>query len=172
MSWFVVDVESDGQAPGLFNMVSFGAIKIDENLDETYYGRVKPITDMWDENALSISGFSREEHEGFDDPQEVMISFEKWLKETSKGRPIMISDNIAFDWGFINYYFHRYLGRNPFGYSGRRIGDLYCGMVKDSFAKWKHLRVTKHSHHPVDDARGNAEAILKMKEMGLKIPKK
>lgn len=172
MSWFVVDVEADGQAPGLYSMVSFGAVLVDDQLDKTFYGQVKPITDMWDEDALSISGFSREEHEGFDDPINVMIDFKKWLNDTSKGRPIMLSDNIAFDWQFINYYFHRYLGQNPFGYSGRRIGDLYCGMMKDSFAKWKHLRVTKHTHHPVDDAKGNAEALLKMKELGLKIPTK
>ena len=79
--------------------------------------------------------------------------------------------------GYINtyrpyYYFHVFYGSNPFGWSSRRIGDLYCGMVKDTFAQWKHLRVTKHTHHPVDDARGNAEVLLKMKEMGLKIDTK
>jgi hypothetical protein len=32
------------------------------------------------------------------------------------------------------------------------------------------LRRTKHSHNPVDDAKGNAEALLTMKEkFGLKI---
>jgi hypothetical protein len=35
---------------------------------------------------------------------------------------------------------------------------------------FKHLRRTTHTHHPVDDAKGNAEALLTMKkEMGLKI---
>jgi hypothetical protein len=38
-------------------------------------------------------------------------------------------------------------------------------------ASWKQLRDTKHTHNPVDDAKGNAEAILKMKDMGLKIIK-
>lgn len=27
----------------------------------------------------------------------------------------------------------------------------------------------RHTHHPVDDARGNAEALLQMKALGLKI---
>ena len=40
----------------------------------------------------------------------------------------------------------------------------------DVFVNFKHLRKTKHTHHPVDDARGNAEALLAMKEqLGLKI---
>src|SRR5574343_317840 len=98
-----------------------------------------------------------------------MLSFEKWITENSKGRPIFISDNLAYDWQFINYYFHYFLGRSPFGFSGRRIGDLYAGMMKDTYSKWKHLRKTYHSHHPVDDAKGNAEALLEIKKMGLNI---
>ena len=43
-------------------------------------------------------------------------------------------------------------------------------MQKDTFVNFKHLRKTKHTHDPVDDARGNAEALLTMKnELGLKI---
>jgi hypothetical protein len=35
---------------------------------------------------------------------------------------------------------------------------------------FKHLRRAKHTHHPVDDARGNAEALLHMRdELGLRI---
>ena len=39
----------------------------------------------------------------------------------------------------------------------------------DTFANFKFLRKTRHTHNPVDDARGNAEALLAMKELGLKI---
>lgn len=42
-------------------------------------------------------------------------------------------------------------------------------MQKDMRVNFKRLRKTRHSHHPVDDARGNAEALLQMKEMGLRI---
>jgi hypothetical protein len=63
-----------------------------------------------------------------------------------------------------------FLGANPFGFSSTDLGSLYKGLVKDAFVNFKHLRKTKHTHHPVDDARGNAEALLEMKEkMGLKI---
>lgn len=172
MSWFVVDVESDGPVPEMYSMVCFGAVLVNDDLSTSFYGQTKPISYLCNSDALAISGFSREEHEGFDEPSQVMENFAIWLNENSKGRPVMLSDNIAYDWQWINYYFHKYYNKNPFGYSGRRIGDLYCGMVKDSFSRWKHLRDTKHTHHPVDDARGNAEVILKMRDMGLKIPKK
>jgi hypothetical protein len=42
-------------------------------------------------------------------------------------------------------------------------------MKRDTFTKWKHLRETPHTHNPVDDAMGNAEVLLKMRDLGLKI---
>ena len=66
-------------------------------------------------------------------------------------------------------YLHHFLGENPFGHSSTNLGSLYKGLAKDTSVNFKHLRQTKHTHHPVDDARGNAEALLAMKELGLKI---
>ncbi|HSN90546.1 MAG TPA: exonuclease [Anaeromyxobacteraceae bacterium] len=170
MSLIVVDVEADGPIPGKYSMVSLGAVVVEPSLGRTFRGRVRPISEAWLPEALAVSGVTRAEHLGFDDPAEVMAAFERWVLESSKGRPMFCSDNLAFDWQFVNWYFHTYLGRNPFGWSGRRIGDLYCGMVKDGWATWKHLRKTPHDHDPVNDARGNAEALLAMIEMGLKLP--
>jgi hypothetical protein len=172
MSWFVVDVESDGPVPGRHSMVSFGAVLVEPTLSKTFYGQTRPISEEFIPDALAVSGHSRDQHLGFEDPAVVMARFGQWLAETSSGRPVFVSDNVAYDWQWINYYFHQFAGGNPFGFSGRRIGDLYCGMVKDAFAGWKQLRKTTHTHHPVDDAKGNAEALLAMKEMGLKIPTK
>lgn len=170
MSYIVVDIEADGPIPNVYSMVCFGAVIVEPTLKKTFYGQTKPISLEWNPDALAISGFSREQHETFDDPLQVMQDFDAWIKSNTVGHPIFVSDNLAFDWQWINYYFHVYLKKNPFGFSGRRIGDMYCGLVKDTFAKWKHLRRTSHTHHPVDDAKGNAEVILHMKnEMGLNV---
>lgn len=170
MSYFVVDIEADGPVPHDFSMVCFGAVAVEPTLSRTFYGEVRPISDKWDPKALSISGISREIHETFDDPKDVMLKFKEWILATSKGRPVFISDNLAFDWQWINYYFHHFIGENPFGFSGRRIGDLYAGMCKDTFVQWKHMRDTQHDHNPVNDCKGNVEALLKMRAMGLKFP--
>jgi len=172
MSLFSVDVESDAQSPAVGSMVSFGAVKVSDP-SVTFYGKVRPITHTWEPEALAISGFSREEHETFDNPEDIMKSFKVWLIANTNGRPIFISDNPAFDWQWINFYFHKYVGDNPFGFSARRIGDLYCGLVKDARknSDWKSLyRKTKHTHNPVDDAKGNAEAIVAFRDkLGLYI---
>ena len=172
MSLIVVDIESDGAIPHKYSMVCFGAVVVEPNLSKTFYGKTRPISDEFDAQALAISGFSREEHLTFDEPREVMLKFKDWINENVNGSAIFISDNLAFDWQWINYYFHYFVGKNPFGFSGRRIGDLYSGLEKDFFAgsKWKKFRQTKHTHNPVDDALGNAEALLKIRELGLKFP--
>lgn len=170
MSYIVVDIEADGPIPGDYSMICFGAVIVDENLNKTFYGQLKPISENFNPETLAISGFSRNETLEFNDPVNVMLEFEEWIQNNSKGKPIFISDNNGFDWMFICWYFHHFIKRNPFGYSSRRISDLYCGLVKDTFAQWKHLRKTAATHNPIDDAKGNAEVLLHLRnEMGLKI---
>ncbi|MBW3541982.1 MAG: 3'-5' exoribonuclease [Planctomycetes bacterium] len=173
MTYFMVDVEADGPIPGDYSMVSVGAIAVEPALDCTFYGRLRPISKRWLPEALSVSGFSREETFQFDDPPEVMNRFAEWIKSNTSGQPVFISDNNGFDLQFINWYFHHFCGRNPFGYSSQNLGSLYKGLVKNMSASFKHLRKTKHTHHPVDDARGNAEALLELQERyGLRISRK
>jgi hypothetical protein len=170
MSYVMVDVESDGPIPGDYSMVCFGAVLVEPGLERSFYGRLRPVSERWVPEALAVSGFTREETLGFDDPRAVMAGFADWLRESAGGKLLFVSDNNGFDWQFINWYFHHFLGRNPFGFSSTNLGSLYKGLVKDTFRNFKHLRRTRHTHHPVDDARGNAEALLHMKDaLGLKI---
>jgi DNA polymerase III epsilon subunit-like protein len=170
MSYVMVDIEADGPIPGDYSMVCFGAIIVEPKLERSFYGRLRPISERWVPEALQVSGFSRDETLAFDDPKEVMSEFDRWLKREAGKRMFFVSDNNGFDWQFINWYFHHFLHKNPFGFSSMNLGSLYKGLVKDTFQTFKHLRKTRHSHHPVDDARGNAEALLHMKEaLGLAI---
>lgn len=170
MSYFMVDIEADGPIPGDYSMVSIGAVLVEERLDKTFFGELRPISDQYVEEALKISNYTRAETLQFDSPETVLTDFENWIKMHSTGRPVFISDNNGFDWMFVCWYFHHFLNRNPFGYSSQNLGSLYKGLVADTFKNFKHLKVTEHTHHPVDDAKGNAEALLTMKnELGLKI---
>lgn len=162
MSYIMVDVEADGPIPGDYSMVCFGAIVVEPSLSRTFYGKLRPISARWVPEALAVSGFSRAETLLFDEPKEVMASFGRWVGENSAGQPRFISDNTGFDWQFINWYFHHFLGDNPFGHSSTNLGSFYKGVVRDVFQNFKHLRITKHTHDPVDDATGNAEAFLEI----------
>jgi len=138
---FVVDVESNGPCPGLYSMVQFAAVKITDDLANAFHGKLKPLNNNYLPEAVAKSGCTWEESLLFPEPAEVIINFDDWLYKASESKPIFWSDNPAFDWQFINYYFHSYLGRNPFGFSARRIGDYYSGLVKDlrKSSEWKNF---------------------------------
>jgi DNA polymerase III epsilon subunit-like protein len=170
MSYFMVDVEADGPCPGLYSMVSFGAVLVRPGLDLTFHGRVKPVSDKFIPASLAVSGVSRAEALSYPEPRIVIEEFARWIAAHSAGRPMFISDNNGFDWQFINWYFHQFLGHNPFGHSSTNLGSVYKGLVRDMKQNFKHLRRTRHTHQPVDDARGNAEALLHLRDvMGLNI---
>lgn len=162
MTYVMVDVETDGPIPADYSMICLGAVVVDANLDKRFYGQLKPISEQWIPDALKISGFSRNQTQQFDDPKDVMEKFSTWIKSNCTGMPLFISDNNGFDWQFVNYYFHHFLGSNPFGFSSTNLGSLYKGLVKDTSKNFKHLRNTAHTHDPLDDAVGNAEALLQM----------
>jgi hypothetical protein len=169
MAYVMVDVEADGPIPGDYSMICLGAVLVGEELQQTFYGQLKPISEAWIPEALAVSGFSREQTLAFSDPKQVMEDFRRWVVQHTKGRALFISDNNGFDWQFVNWYFWHFTGGNPFGHSSTNLGSLYKGLVRDTFQNFKHLRRTAHTHNPVDDAMGNAEALLEMKRMGLKI---
>jgi hypothetical protein len=62
-----------------------------EGLEEAFYGGLKPISDKWIPDALAVSGFTRDETLGFDDPKNVMDNFTRWIKDNTKGRALFVS---------------------------------------------------------------------------------
>lgn len=173
MSLFMVDVESDGPAAGIHSMVCFGAVRVDRQLDQRFFGLCAPIAKIHIPAALAISGYSREQHEAFPAPALAMKDFMGWLIKNNQGRMSMVSDNPAFDWSFMNYYFHAYCGGNPFGHSARRVGD-FCAGLKGRWAAtgdFRALARTLHTHNPVDDAVGHAEGLIALCDIhSVKLP--
>lgn len=116
------------------------------------------VGDMTEFGAVVL--WTRETFHGRDCSAETFAAFCDWI-EGFPGPRVMVSDNPAFDFQWINFYFWKYLGSNPLGHSARRIGDFAAGMDREwrNRQKWKKLRRTPHDHNPVNDAMGNAEAL-------------
>jgi len=96
-----------------------------------------------------------------------MKRFNTWLeshKTNELNSLVFFSDNPCFDWQFINYYFLTTIGTNPFGFSGRRIGDIWSGLTNNinDHSNWRKMVKTVHDHHPTHDAIGHAEALLEI----------
>ena len=123
------------------------------------------VGDMTEFGAVEYK--TRVTFHGKDAKRETFLAFAEWLVEVgkdSKSNLVFVSDNPAYDWQWINYYFWKHLGHNPFGHSARRISDFYAGLRGDfhKTQQWKRLRVTKHDHNPVNDAMGNVEAFARL----------
>lgn len=166
MNGLVIDVEATGPSPVQYSMIQIGAVDLKGN-EFTCRMRPRPDT-IADPGAMKVLGLTWEEISDWPDPSNQTNLFCEFLLDTYGTKRVPSwSDNPAFDWQFINAYLHMYCGTNPLGFSMRRIGDFYAGLQRDvqQSTRWKKLRDTKHTHHALDDARGNAEALAKILAM-------
>lgn len=160
-TYIMVDVEADGPIPGEYSMIALGAVVVEPPPQRTFYEALFPISTQWIPEALAVSGVTREETLKGMPPKIAMLNFRAWLSSVTD-KPMFISDNNGFDFAFVNWYFWTYLQANPFGHSSTNLGSLYKGLVQNLKRNFKHLRKTKHTHNPVDDAMGNVEALLEL----------
>jgi hypothetical protein len=162
----MVDIEADGPIPGDYSMVALGAVVVEPGLSRTFKAVFRPISDKWVPEALAVSGFTREQTLTFPYAIDGIMAFRDWVEDaTGKDKARFVSDNSAFDPMFVYWYMHHFTGGNPFGHSSTSLGSLWKGLARDTRSKeYKKFRRTRHTHYPLDDAMGNAEAMLCMVE--------
>ncbi len=168
-----VDVEAAGPFPGEYSMLSIGACTIYEPR-ETFYTELKPINDNASLEALLVSRLSmtRLKERGLE-PTEAMTRFDTWVTDQAgpDQQPVLVAFNAPFDWMFINYYFHRYLGRNPFGHSALDIKAFYMGLsgvlwseTTMRYISPRYLGDRQLTHHALRDALDQADIFEQMLE--------
>ena len=161
----IVDCEASGPCPGFGSMICFGAFVAEPELARGWRSAtIHPYSDSHVDAAYASIGMTLARHlaEATESLAEAMVSFDAWLTSLAADRVVFWSDNPAFDWQWINHGFAVAGLRNPFGFSARRIGDLYAGLTRNfgNTQGWKKLRQTDHDHDPLNDAKGNAEALV------------
>lgn len=77
---------------------------------------------------------------------------------------VFVGFNAPFDWSFVNYYFHRFLGRNPFGFAALDIKAYYMGVTGCTWSDTRSSRIaaalrprTHSDHTALHDALHQAE---------------
>ena len=97
-----------------------------------------------------------------------MAEFAHWVEEiTPHGAdPVFCAFNAPFDWMFVNDYFHRYLGYNPFGHKALDIKALYMGHAGVTWGETSHKYISTAygkaetlSHHALEDALQEADLL-------------
>lgn len=125
-----VDVETAGPHPAGYALLSIGACSLFPPR-RTFYIELKPDRPGYTAEAMAIHNLSLEAlAESGRPPEEAMRAFGDWIFAQFPGlRPVFVGFNAAFDWMFINDYFHRYLGSNPFGHSAIDIKSYAMGRM-------------------------------------------
>ena len=165
-TYISVDVETAGGTPQRYAMISIGACLVDDP-DITFYAELRPDKPEVDERALAVSGLEIEQLEANGlDPKVALLRFEDWVHAVvpEGDVPIFTAFNAPFDWMFVDAYFQRYLGRNPFGHTALDMKAYAMGMENGTWAQTsmrvlspKYLTGRPLSHNALNDAQDQAE---------------
>lgn len=170
-TYISVDVETAGPNPGNYAMLSIGACLVVDPT-RTFYVELQPVNDNALPHAMRVSGLSLAHLAEYGTPPaEAMAQFEAWVHDVipPEHRPVFVAFNAPFDWMFVCEYFHRYLGRNPFGHSALDMKALYMGLTGVTWHETSMAHVAARyldnrplTHNALRDAQDQAEIMQRM----------
>ena len=142
MVYLSIDVEASGPFPGLFSLVSIGAVVVKTDptgdwigdTDSTFYEELKPLRDAKElEAATNIHGLTTEYLEAnAREPGEVMEDFaefyEKLVRRHKKVVPAAWP--ASFDSPYVGWYLQYFLDENPLGWSCFDIPSFGMGLFQ------------------------------------------
>lgn len=179
------DVESDGPIPGKNSMRSVGTavFTLDKKLIGSFEANLLPMKgaeedpntmEFWAKNpdAWAITT------ENAIDPKIAMIEYAKWLSAIKKlGIPVFMGYPAGFDFTFVRWYLHYFVGVCDFGFQALDLKSLavpllrkpYKQCVKKVFPKRWFLPHMDHTHVALDDAleQGNMGINMLRESFGM-----
>jgi hypothetical protein len=161
-----VDIETTGPSPARGSMLSLGAVAY-HGVEELgrFYETIYEVTARHADTMRWWEGFPAAWAEATKaplNPDTVMKLFADWLEALNRfqERKVFIAWPAGFDWGFVNHYFWKYVGKNPLGYSPLCLKSYAAGVLRapalltgsrDSFpADW--IVPSEFPHHALHDA--------------------
>lgn len=169
-----VDVETTGPIPGEYSMLSIGACLVDTP-NQCFECLLKPLNQNFVPEALAVTGFKLATLEEIGQlAEEAMKDFAGWVSSVCGAAdiPVFVGLNAPFDWSFINYYFHRFLGDNPFGFSALDIKAYFMGVTGSAWRDTRSSAIAKRvspklkgDHSALNDAIYQAELFRLTREL-------
>jgi ribonuclease T len=169
-----VDVETSGPIPGEYSMLTLGACCIDDP-DKTFFCALKPLNGNFVPAALEVTGLSLAKlaEDGLSSDV-AMGQFSAWIASqcTEVQTPVFVGMNAPFDWSYVNYYFHRFSGTNPFGFTAVDIKAVYMGATGCSWHETRSSAIAqrvhptlKANHDALHDALYQAELFRLVRQL-------
>ncbi len=177
-----VDVEADGPIPGVYSMLSFGAVAYAEDgtLIDTFTCNLETLpaatysaeTMKWWNLPQNKAAYlaTRENQQT---PDRAMHTFTTWLKALP-GTPVFVGYPAGFDFLFIYWYLIYFTGDSPFSFSALDIKTYACAMLKTPYRQTTKKTMPKewfskkpHTHIALDDAIEQGELFMAMRKANL-----
>ena len=101
-----VDVETSGPIPGDYDLLSIGMCLVDKPT-VNFYCELKPISNKYDPEALSVTGFNLDTLLSTGLLANVaMAECCKWIDQnvTANEIPMFVGFNVGFDWSFMMWF--------------------------------------------------------------------
>ena len=179
------DIEADGPIPGEFSMLAFGlavaatfdgeAFTSHDPSKQTLYRELKPIAARFESAALKAARLDRSAlaRDGAE-PEAAMRDAGDWVTAQAEraggARPVLVGYPVVFDWMFLHWYFVRFVGESPFGFSGALdIKTMYhqkAHVIMDDAGRNDlpaELQASHpHTHNALDDAIEQAEIFNRL----------
>lgn len=138
-TYFCVDIECSGPVPGLYDMVSLGAVPVVyregryEVGEAKFYVEIRPTGPRVDPGAMKVNGLDIEALRRDGLPLvEALARLGAWVQtQTVPGsRPVFVGHNAPFDWSFVNHAYCVHELHNPFGYKALDTKALTMGVLR------------------------------------------
>lgn len=137
-TYFCVDLEANGPVPGLYDMVSLGAVVVAPDpegnlaIGDSIYLEMKPQAPRFDAKAAAIHGLDQDRlrREGLPRRQATQDLAAFVLAQTRPGtEPVFVGHNAPFDWSHVAWVYAAEDLPNPFGYKALCTKALSAGVL-------------------------------------------
>ncbi len=138
LTYYSVDVEASGPAPGLFNLVSLGATVVAPTpegglvLGDSFYAELQPVFPGQDPGANAVHGIdlARLKRDGLP-PAVALSKLTEFVERTcvAGAAPTFVGHVAVFDWMYVAWYYAWCGLPNPFGYKGIDTKSLAMGVL-------------------------------------------
>ncbi|MEN0065613.1 MAG: 3'-5' exonuclease [Myxococcota bacterium] len=136
-TWFSIDIECSGPVPGLYDMISLGAVVVRRNSDaihigDTWYREFIPTGPRVDPGAMAVNGLDLDALKAHGVPlADGLRSLNAFVAEqrTANTKAVFVGHNAPFDWSFVAHGYVRCGLTNPFGYKALDTKALAAGVL-------------------------------------------
>lgn len=170
--YVVVDIEADGPVPGLYSMLSIGAVATTKDEEvSSFYAKLQPIAganqflktmEWWDSQPEAWQEVIRDAKPA----EQAIKDFYGWLNHLDR-KPVFVAHPVGYDYAFVSWYLWKYVQVNPFAdergasitldlssfIAGKYSRTLLCSF-RSELPDWMKVGMPEHTHNALDDARG------------------